>query len=67
TLVGISLSKPPEPDREVVLNTGFRRGDSSIRLIEGERLVFTADVYKRQGLCGQCRGHEAGERIVCLI
>lgn len=42
-LVGITLSQSPEPGREVILNTAFRRGDASFRLIEGERLVFTAD------------------------
>lgn len=41
--LGITLSQSPEPGREVILNTAFRRGDASFRLIEGERLVFTAD------------------------
>ena len=49
-LIGITLSESPDPDREVVLNTGFRRGDGSIRLIEGERLVFTSENWDQTAL-----------------
>lgn len=38
-LVGVRLSGDPG-SREIVLNTTFRRGDASIRLDQGERLVF---------------------------
>ncbi|MFO8000646.1 MAG: MFS transporter [Marinilabilia sp.] len=41
-LVGVRLAHTPEEDDEVVLNTGIRRGDESIELIEGERIEFTA-------------------------
>lgn len=44
-LVGIKLSGTPEPGKEIVLNTGFKRGNSSLKLIVGERLVFTSDNY----------------------
>lgn len=39
-LIGITLSAPPKQGREIVLNSRFRRGDASIRLIQGDRLVF---------------------------
>ncbi len=42
-LVGVMLEGHMEEGREVVLNTTFRRGDGSIRLEEGERLVFTPE------------------------
>ncbi len=42
-LLGVSLSSPPGPDEEIVLNTSFQRGDGSIRLVRGERLVFNRD------------------------
>jgi len=38
-LVGVRLTRPPEEDEEVALNTGISRGDESIKLIEGERIV----------------------------
>ncbi len=41
-LVGVSLSSPPGPGEEVVLNTGLQRGDGSIGIVSGERLVFTS-------------------------
>ncbi len=41
-IVGLRLSKEPEEDEEVVVNTGIRRGDESIKLVEGERIVFDA-------------------------
>ncbi len=37
-LVGIKLSQQPE--EPVILNTNFRRGDPSLKLISGERLEF---------------------------
>lgn len=39
-VVAIRLSGKPDQDREVVLNTTMNRGDKSIALIHGERLVF---------------------------
>ncbi|MFP4365560.1 MAG: MFS transporter [Bacteroidales bacterium] len=39
-LVAVYLSAPPGEDEEIVLNSGFKRGDESIRLIRGERLEF---------------------------
>lgn len=41
-LIGVRLSQSPDEGSEIVLNTTFQRGDGSIRLVEGERLVFTA-------------------------
>jgi MFS transporter, PAT family, beta-lactamase induction signal transducer AmpG len=37
-IVGVRLTKSPEKDETVALNTGIRRGDESIKLIEGERI-----------------------------
>jgi len=42
-LVGVKLVGSLEEGKEIVLNTSFRRGDGSIRLIGGERLVFNKD------------------------
>ncbi|MFW5707032.1 MAG: MFS transporter [Bacteroidota bacterium] len=42
-LVGVKLAGNMEEGEEVVLNTSFRRGDGSIRLVGGERLVFTPE------------------------
>lgn len=44
-LVGIQLSQQPE--KPVVLNTNFSRGDNSLKLIEGERLEFTPDNWNK--------------------
>ncbi|MFA5330629.1 MAG: MFS transporter [Prolixibacteraceae bacterium] len=41
-VVAVKLSAKPEKNKEMVLNVKFRNGDNSIRLIEGERLTFTA-------------------------
>ncbi len=41
-LVGIKLGGEPEEGNEIVLNTTFQRGDGSIKLMNGERLVFTS-------------------------
>ena len=42
SLVAIKLTGKAEPGKEMVLNVKFRNGDNSIRLVEGERLTFTA-------------------------
>ena len=42
-IISIRLSRPPEPGQEVILNTGFSKGDKSISLVSGERLVFTSE------------------------
>ena len=39
-VAAIWLSKSPESGREIILNTALSRGDRSISLIKGERLVF---------------------------
>ena len=49
-VAGISLSSPPGEDDEVILNTGFQRGDGSIRLIRGERLVFNSRNWDKTAL-----------------
>ncbi|MEE4178136.1 MAG: MFS transporter [Bacteroides sp.] len=46
-LVGITLSAPPEEGKEIVLNSRFRRGDASIRMIQGERLAFNPDNWNQ--------------------
>lgn len=40
-IVAIRLTRQPQPDEEVILNLTQDKGDQSIHLIEGERLVFT--------------------------
>lgn len=40
-VVGVRLTRAPEEGEEVALNTGIRKGDESIKLIEGERIVVT--------------------------
>ncbi|MDA3833368.1 MAG: hypothetical protein PF495_08220 [Spirochaetales bacterium] len=40
-LMGVRLTRAPEEGEEVALNTGIKRGDESIKLIEGERIVVT--------------------------
>lgn len=39
-LVAVRLSKKPEPGQDVVLNSSFGKGDKSISLLSGERIVF---------------------------
>jgi MFS transporter, PAT family, beta-lactamase induction signal transducer AmpG len=46
-LIGINLSAPPEAGKEIVLNSRFRRGDASIRMIQGDRLVFNEDNWNQ--------------------
>lgn len=46
-LVGLRLSAAPEPDQEVILNTGFRRGDESISLVVGERIVMNRSNWNK--------------------
>ena len=41
-IIAIRLTRQPQPDEEVILNLTQDKGDQSIHLIEGERLVFTA-------------------------
>lgn len=42
SVVAIKLNGKAEPGKEMVLNTKFRNGDNSIRMLEGERLTFTS-------------------------
>jgi MFS transporter, PAT family, beta-lactamase induction signal transducer AmpG len=46
-VVAVKLSTKPEENKEMVLNTKFRNGDNSIRLIEGERLMFNTTNYDK--------------------
>ncbi len=46
-LIGVSVSSPPDQGEEIVLNTGFQRGDGSIRLVRGDRLVFDNSNWDR--------------------
>ncbi len=41
-LLGVRLSQAPEEGEEVVLNTGFKRGNESLKLVAGDRMVFTS-------------------------
>ena len=44
-ILGVRVAEKPASDENVVLNTGIKRGDESIELIEGERIEFTASNY----------------------
>jgi len=46
-LVAVRLSKQPEAGKSVVLNASFAKGDKSISLISGERLVFTTENWDK--------------------
>lgn len=46
-VVAVSLSKKPEADKDVVLNTGMNKGDVSISLVKGERLVFNESNWNK--------------------
>jgi PAT family beta-lactamase induction signal transducer AmpG len=46
-LIGITLSVPPEAGKEIILNSRFRRGDGSIRMIQGDRLAFGRDNWNQ--------------------
>lgn len=39
-VVGVRLSKQPDHGKEIVLNTSRNKGDESISIVQGERLVF---------------------------
>lgn len=39
-VTAVWLSKSPEPGKQIILNTGLSRGDKSISLVKGERLIF---------------------------
>ncbi|MBW6498117.1 MAG: MFS transporter [Bacteroidales bacterium] len=46
-LIGITLSAPPEAGKEIILNSRFRRGDASIRMIQGDRLAFNENNWSQ--------------------
>ncbi len=47
SVVAVKLSTKPEENKEMVLNVKFRNGDNSIKLIEGERLMFNDVNYNK--------------------
>ena len=46
-IIAVTLQKKPEPGKEVVLNTRFAKGDKSISLVSGERLVFNESNWNK--------------------
>ena len=46
-IIAVTLSKKPEPGKEMVLNSRFSGGDKSISLISGERLVFNEENWNK--------------------
>ncbi len=46
-IIGIKPAFKPGEDEKVVLNTRLKSGDESIKIAEGERLVFDASNYTR--------------------
>lgn len=49
-VIKVCISQQPQPGKEVVLNTALNGGDKSISLIGGERIVFTADNWKKPAM-----------------
>ncbi len=49
-VIGVSLSASPQEGKEVVLNTGFKSGDGTLKLARGERLVFNSDNWNKAAL-----------------
>jgi PAT family beta-lactamase induction signal transducer AmpG len=43
----VKLSKKPDPGKDIVLNTTQNKGDKSISIIQGERLVFNASNWNK--------------------
>jgi PAT family beta-lactamase induction signal transducer AmpG len=46
-LVAVRLTKKPEKEQNVVLNSSFAKGDKSISLLTGERIVFTSENWDK--------------------
>ncbi|WP_394706832.1 MFS transporter [uncultured Bacteroides sp.] len=46
-VVKVCLSKCPEEGKEIVLNTSFNKGDQSISLVHGDRIVFTSKNWSK--------------------
>ncbi|MTK51998.1 MFS transporter [Paludibacter sp.] len=46
-IVAIRLTKKPDPGKTVVLNTAFTKGDKSISIIGGERVVFSSENWDK--------------------
>ncbi|MFV0536070.1 MAG: MFS transporter [Dysgonomonas sp.] len=47
SIVAINLSKKPEQEEEIVLNTSLQSGDKSISVVQGERLSFTQNNWDK--------------------
>jgi PAT family beta-lactamase induction signal transducer AmpG len=55
SVVAVKLSSKPEKNDELVMNFDFKKGDKSLRLLEGERLMFNATNYDKPAyLLFQC-------------
>lgn len=46
-IIGIRLSENPGTEKEIVLNTSFKKGDASIKIANGERLVFNSNNWDK--------------------
>lgn len=46
-IISVKLNKQPEEGKEIILNTGFLKGDKSISLISGERFTFTSENWDK--------------------
>lgn len=46
-IVAVHLSKKPESDENIVLNTSMNGGDKSISMIHGERLIFDINNWNK--------------------
>lgn len=47
-LLTIKLAAPPKDENDVILNTEFAKGDKSISIISGERLIFNQENWDKQ-------------------
>ena len=61
-IVAIRLTRQPQPDEEVILNLTQDKGDQSIHLIAGERLVFTAANWDKPAYVVVQLDHKLQER-----
>lgn len=61
-IIAIRLTRQPQPDEEVILNLTQDKGDQSIHLIAGERLVFTAANWDKPAYAVIQLDHKLQER-----
>ncbi len=46
-IIAISLNRPPEKGKDIVINTALSKGNKNFSLVEGERLVFNSENWNK--------------------